>query len=156
MERRKRGRPRRTVPVVRKKTEEKDKYWLRAFHKYMRREYPRLREGLSVLERQFWEFVLSREGTPGKDSQSESCRFASYGKAYKDYIFSHMTYMHLFRRWFLNIGSPQLSLKYEPQSEVYVQLHDYALRLLSLPNTDAPDLSELDKEALVTSLLSLG
>lgn len=139
---------------MRKKTEEKDKYWLRAFHRYMKRTYPRMRAGLSALDRQFWEFVLSREGTPGKHCQSESCRFASYGKAYKGYIFSHLTYVRLFHNWFLSIGEPELSLKYDPQSEGYVQLHDYALRLLSLPNTDTTDLSEPEKEALVASLLS--
>jgi hypothetical protein len=158
-EKRKRGRPRRTGdPPVHKKTEEKDKYWLRAFHKYMRRTYPCLRAGLNAVERQFWEFILSREGTPGKDCKSGSCRFASYGLAYKNYIFSHTTYVHMFRNWFLTIGEPQLSLKYEPQSDLYLQMQDYAHRLLAFTNTDAPlpkgtVLSERDKEALVASML---
>lgn len=153
---RKRGRPKRTGPPrVQKKTEEKDKYWLRAFHKYMRRRYPCLRRELSEADRQFWEFLLSRDGTPGKGYKSVSCRFASYGKAYKDFIFSHVTYTLFFRSWFLSTGEPQLRLKYEPQSDLYRELHAYALQLLSLPNTDVPDspLSEPDKEALVASVL---
>lgn len=65
----KRRRPRLPPNTIHKKTEEKDKYWLRAFRKYMRSRYPKLRKSLSPADQQFWDFLLSHWGTPGKGNK---------------------------------------------------------------------------------------
>lgn len=55
--------------AIHKKTEEKDKYWLRAFRKHMRGCYPKLRRTLSPEDQQFWDFFLSHCGNPNKGNK---------------------------------------------------------------------------------------
>lgn len=65
--RKKRGRkPLRPFDPVKKKTEEKDKYWLRAFRGYMKVNYPALRDEMTAEDRAFWREHLGSEGKPEK------------------------------------------------------------------------------------------
>lgn len=121
-ERKKRGRkPLRPLDPVRKKTEEKDKYWLRAFRAYMRAYYPTVRERLPSEEQEFWDFHLSPAGKPGKGN-----RFASYGKTYKQFIFSRPSFCQFFRQWFREFGELELSKKCPRGTDLWIVFHHYA------------------------------
>ena len=121
-EKKKRGRKLlRPFDPVRKKTEEKDKYWLRAFRAYMRIYYPAVREHLRSDDQEFWDLYLSSAGKPGKGN-----RFASYGKVYKHFIFSHDTFSLFFRQWFREFGEVELSKKCARNSDLWLVFHEYA------------------------------
>lgn len=129
-EKKKRGRkPLRPLDPVRKKTEEKDKYWLRAFRAYMRMYYPTVREHMRSDDQEFWDWYLSAEGKPGKGNQ-----FASYGKLYKQSIFSHSTFTLFFRQWFREFGDLELSKKCPRHSDLWIVFHEYATRDLCFYN----------------------
>lgn len=65
--RKRRGRkPLRPFDPVKKKTEEKDKYWLRAFRSYMKTNYAVLRGEMSADDRTFWKEHLGSDGKPEK------------------------------------------------------------------------------------------
>jgi hypothetical protein len=67
---RKRGRkPLRPQDPIKKKTEEKDKYWLRAFRTYMQGAYPDIQSSLYPYDQCFWRCFLSAAGKPGKDKR---------------------------------------------------------------------------------------
>ena len=114
-------RPLRPLDPVRKKTEEKDKYWLRAFRAYMRTAYPGLKDRLSPEDQDFWNLYLSPTGKPSKGGQ-----FSSYGKAYKSFLFSQPTYMRCFRRWFTEHGETELSKKCSRSTDLWFVFYDYA------------------------------
>lgn len=114
-------RPLRPLDPIRKKTEEKDKYWLRAFRAYMRAAYPCLRERMSPEDRVFWEAYLSPSGKPGKGGQ-----FSSYGRAYKSFLFSKPTFMKCFRRWFTEFGEAELAKKCARSTDLWFVFYDYA------------------------------
>ena len=114
-------RPLRPLDPVRKKTEEKDKYWLRAFRAYMRTAYPSLKDRMSPEDQNFWNLYLSPTGKPGKGGQ-----FSSYGKAYKSFLFSQATYMRCFRRWFTEHGETELSKKCSRSTDLWFVFYDYA------------------------------
>ena len=62
-----RGRkPLRPFDPVKKKTEEKDKYWLRAFRSYMKENYAVFRGEMSADDRLFWKDHLGPDGKPEK------------------------------------------------------------------------------------------
>jgi hypothetical protein len=64
-----RGRkPLRPQDPVKKKTEEKDKYWLRGFRAYMKLEYERLRPSFVPADQLFWRDHLGAGGKPEKGS----------------------------------------------------------------------------------------
>ena len=118
----KRGRrPLRPLDPVRKKTEEKDKYWLRAFRAYMRTAYPALKERVSAEDQEFWDMYLSPAGKPGKGG-----KFSSYGKAYKSFLFSQSTFMRYFRHWFNEHGETELSKKCTKSTDLWFVFYDYA------------------------------
>ena len=121
-ERKKRGRkPQRPLDPIRKKTEEKDKYWLRAFRAYMRAYYPTVRERLPSEEQEFWDFHLSPSGKPGKGN-----KFASYGKTYKQFIFARPSFCQFFRQWFREFGEFELTKKCPRGTDLWIVFHHYA------------------------------
>lgn len=66
-ETRKRGRkPLRPNDPIRKKTEEKDKFWLRAFRSYMKTIYHEIEGSICPSERVFWEEFFTLAGKPSK------------------------------------------------------------------------------------------
>ena len=121
-ERKRRGRkPIRPNDPVKKKTEEKDKYWLRAFRAYMKTLYPHIKSNLSTEERNFWREHLGPSGKPEKGHQ-----FRSYGRRYKDYLFSQPTFTTHFRAWFQEHAEEELAKKYRPESDLWFVFYDYA------------------------------
>jgi hypothetical protein len=54
---------------IKKKTEEKDKYWLRAFRTYMQGAYLDIQVSLFPHEQIFWRSFLSAAGKPGKEKR---------------------------------------------------------------------------------------
>jgi len=123
-EKRKRGRrPLRPQDPIRKKTEEKDKYWLRAFRSHMSGNFEKLKPQMSPDEIEFWDFYLSHLGKPGKGH-----KFLSYGKQYKKFLFTTDTFMKYFRKWFDQHGEELLAKKYEPGSDKWFVFFDYAAR----------------------------
>ena len=135
-------RPLRPLDPIRKKTEEKDKYWLRAFRSYMRSFYPSLRDRLCPEDQSFWEVYLSPSGKPGKGGQ-----FSSYGRAYKSFLFSRPTFMKCFRRWFSECGETELTKKCARSTDLWFVFYDYASKDLychpdyhedSLTSKDSP------------------
>jgi hypothetical protein len=69
-QKRRRGRkPLRPQDPIKKKTEEKDKYWLRAFRAYMQTIYSDIDGLLCPSERNFWREHLSAAGKPEKGNR---------------------------------------------------------------------------------------
>ena len=118
----KRGRkPLRPQDPVRKKTEHKDKYWLRTFRAYMRQHYSLLRPAMPLQDRLFWEKHFSLHGRPCKGGQ-----FASYSKEYKNSLFGNATFREHFERWFGSHGAAVLCGKYPRDSALWFVFYDYA------------------------------
>lgn len=164
----KRGRrPLRPFDPIKKKTEEKDKYWLRGFRAYMKAEYSHIRAQMSTEDRAFWREYLSIGGKPEKGNT-----YLSYGKKYKDFLFSHKTFTELFRDWFVTKGQQELAKKCEPNSDLWFVFYDYGVKELlpyeansvtSSPelvpsNSKSPsglyDFTMVDSEDLVDSMLA--
>ena len=121
-EKRKRGRkPIRPNDPVKKKTEEKDKYWLRAFRAYMKEIYSHVKQNFTEFEKDFWRSHLRTDGKPDKGN-----RFLSYGRKYKDHLFSHDTFITYFKNWFQDHGEEELSKKHKPESPLWFVFYDYA------------------------------
>lgn len=169
----KRGRkPLRPFDPVRKKTEEKDKYWLRAFRSYMKANYVILRAEMSADDRIFWREHLGVEGKPEKGRRYDICSFLSYGKKYKDYLFSHPTFVFHFQRWFTQHGAAELGKKYPQNTDLWFVFYDFASKeLLNYvpsdpeqvavavpgavdPNDELFDMDMIDAEDMADSLLS--
>ncbi|CAG9330247.1 unnamed protein product [Blepharisma stoltei] len=122
----KRGRrPLRPFDPIKKKTEEKDKYWLRSFRSYMKFNYPNIESTLTDEEKDFWLDHLGGNGKPDKGN-----RFLSYGKKYKDYLFSHQTFVEQFQSWFSNYGQCELVKKCKPETDLWFVYYDYASKEL--------------------------
>ncbi|CAG9314807.1 unnamed protein product [Blepharisma stoltei] len=120
--RKKRGRkPIRPNDPIKKKTEEKDKYWLRVFRAYMKSRYSKIKQRLNTTEQLFWLEYLGPSGKPGKGNQ-----FLSYGKKYKNFLFSEPIFVAAFRDWFQNNGHEDLSKKCQPGSDLWYVYYDYA------------------------------
>lgn len=120
----KRGRrPLRPYDPIRKKTEEKDKYWLRAFRSHIRKVVESQEIKMGKEEMEFWEFYLGPHGKPGKGH-----KFLSYGKKYKGYLFSNQFFVEKFRTWFDANGESLLLKKYEPGTAEWFVFFDYAAR----------------------------
>ena len=122
----KRGRkPLRPQDPIKRKTEEKDKYWLRAFRAYMQGRFHQEKKSMNSVDRFFWREYLSPEGKPDKGN-----KYLSYGQKYKDFLFSHTTFITHFHEWFLQYGQVTLESKYPPSSDLYFVYYDYALKEL--------------------------
>lgn len=132
--RKKRGRkPLRPFDPVKKKTEEKDKYWLRAFRSYMKLNYALLRGEMSEEDRLFWKEHLGPDGKPEKGR-----KYLSYGKKYKDFLFSHVTFVNHFQRWFTQFGESELSKKYPRDTGLWFVFYDFGSKEL-YNYTPSPD-----------------
>ena len=133
---RKRGRrPLRPFDPIKKKTEEKDKYWLRGFRAYMKQYYNQLRGDLSAEERLFWREYLGTGGKPEKGNA-----YLSYGKKYKNYLFSQPSFARLFKEWFVRSGQEELSKKCAPNSDLWFVFYDYGEKeLLNYVPSDLQD-----------------
>jgi hypothetical protein len=118
-------RPLRPFDPIKKKTEEKDKYWLRGFRAYMKAEYNHIRSEMSTEDRTFWREYLSTRGKPKKGNS-----YLSYGKKYKDFLFAHKTFTDLFRQWFIAKGQEELAKKCEPNSDLWFVFYDYGVKQL--------------------------
>ncbi|CAG9313328.1 unnamed protein product [Blepharisma stoltei] len=120
----KRGRrPLRPHDPIKKKTEEKDKYWLRAFRAYMKELYPKISDKMGLEEQVFWNEHLGSNGKPEKGN-----RFLSYGKRYKNYLFTRPYFVTLFQDWFKEHGKAELSKKCKPGSDLWFVFYDYATK----------------------------
>ena len=122
----KRGRkPIRPNDPIKKKTEEKDKYWLRMFRGYMKTKYPEISHLLSADEQSFWQDHLSSKGVPDKGNI-----FSSYGKKYKNHLFSQPSFVNYFQDWFHQFGEIELGRKCKPGSDLWFVFFDYASKEL--------------------------
>jgi hypothetical protein len=122
----KRGRkPIRPNDPIKKKTEEKDKYWLRMFRGYMKGKYPEVSHLLTSDEQQFWLDHLSSKGVPDKGNI-----FSSYGKKYKNHLFSQASFVTYFQEWFHQFGEIELGRKCKPGSDLWFVFYDYACKEL--------------------------
>ena len=117
----KRGRkPLRPTDPIRTKTEEKDKFWLRAFRSYMRKYIDIHWKEFCNDERLFWKYYFSANGKPGKKK-----RFLSYGKKYKMFLFECQFFKTNFREWFNMYGQSVLENKYKPGTNEWFVYYNY-------------------------------
>ena len=117
----KRGRKQvRPSDPIKIKTEEKDKFWLRAFRSNIRTIISCKWNELVKEEEFFWKFYFSVNGKPGKKR-----RFLSYCKKYKDFLFSSQFFKSKFCYWFANYGREALLKKYNPGSNEWFVYYDY-------------------------------
>ena len=122
----KRGRkPIRPNDPIKKKTEEKDKYWLRGFRGYMKNRYSEVVHSLSTDEQVFWADHLSSRGVPDKGNV-----FSSYGKRYKNHLFSQQSFVCYFQEWFYEYGEVELLRKCSKGSDLWFVFYDYACKEL--------------------------
>lgn len=126
LETKKRGRkPIRPNDPIKKKTEEKDKYWLRVFRGYMKTRFAEISHLLSNEEIKFWQDHLSPKGIPDKGNI-----FSSYGKKYKNFLFSQPSFVFYFQEWFYKLGEIELGKKCKPGSDLWFVFFDYASKEL--------------------------
>jgi hypothetical protein len=117
----KRGRkPLRPNDPIRTKTEEKDKFWLRAFRSYIRKHVDSVWRELTDEEKYFWKFYFSANGKPGKKR-----KFLSYGKVYKSFLFDNKFFKVRFKEWFTSEGDSVLERKYKPGTNEYFVYYNY-------------------------------
>ena len=88
-------------PLNPTKTEIMDKFWLRGFREFMRMNQIELKSSLD--DKKFWNFFLSRGGTPGKRRQ-----FVSYSKKYKDFLLNNQSFSRNFAAWVIMYGCIKL------------------------------------------------
>jgi len=133
-ERKKRGRKlNRPFDPVHKKTEEKDKYWLRAFRAYMQTHFPRVRKSMSAEVRFFWRDYLGPEGKPEKGN-----RYSSFGRQYKNALFANSSFVRHFHEWFETYGEAELLKKYPMHSPLWFVFYDYAAKDLLQYDPNSP------------------
>jgi hypothetical protein len=118
----KRGRkPLRPNDPIQKKTEIKDKYWFRAFRNFIKIHLAKVKNLLDDQSLRFWTLYTSKAGKPGKESN-----FLSYGRSYKSFLYSEVTFASVFKAWFVEYGAAELQKKYEPESDLWFIYYDYA------------------------------
>ena len=108
---------------IRKKTEIKDKYWFRAFRNFIKTNFSAVKRFLTPKQTEFWNYYISDSGKPGKGSN-----FLSYGKNYKNFLFSEPSFLDLFKAWLLEFGETELSKRYSQGSDLWFIYYDYALK----------------------------
>lgn len=130
----KRGRKlNRPFDPVHKKTEEKDKYWLRAFRAYMQTHFPQVKKSMSAEERFFWRDYLGPEGKPEKGN-----RYSSFGRQYKNALFANSSFVLHFQEWFQTYGEAELLKKYPKQNPLWFVFYDYAAKDLLQYDPNSP------------------
>lgn len=135
-----RGRkPLRPNDPIKKKTEIKDKYWLRAFRNFVKSNFSLIKKLFTIKQLEFWICYISKSGKPGKDSA-----FLSYGKKYKEFLYSGSMFLDVFRAWFLEYGEYELLRRYKRDSDLWFIYYDYALKEIANGGTD----SKIFREAL--------
>ena len=102
-----------------KKTEELDKFWLRAFREYIKKQY--LNYCFTTEDSTFWEEYWNEAKLPGKGRE-----FRSYGKSYKNWLFEHMTFAQAFADWFEFKGREKLAEKRSINSAIFDEYFGYA------------------------------
>ncbi|OMJ93502.1 hypothetical protein SteCoe_3474 [Stentor coeruleus] len=143
-EKKKRGRkPLRPNDPIRKKTEIKDKYWLRAFRNFVKNHFSLIKKLITGDELIFWLQYISRSGKPGKDSG-----FLSYGKNYKSFLFREKSFHKIFKAWFMEFGCEELSKKYEFGSDLWFIYYDYALKEIASEGHNCEEIQEAFRRRL--------
>jgi hypothetical protein len=102
-----------------KKTEELDKFWLRAFREYIKKNYYKYEFTLD--QKMFWEEYFSEDNMPGKGKE-----FLSYGKRYKLFLFKNQIFAERFSEWFAIRGKEKLAEKRSPESFIFKEYYSYA------------------------------
>lgn len=122
----KRGRkPKCPNDPIKKKIEEKDKFWLRMFRNHMRTKYQKISNSLNEEEKSFWQEYLSAKGVPDRNNI-----FSSYGKKYKDHLFSQPSYFFYFHEWFYEYGEAELGRKCARGSDLWVVFYEHCSKEL--------------------------
>lgn len=146
----KRGRkPHRPFDPVHKKTEEKDKYWLRAFRAYMHSHFPQIRKTLTAEQRFFWRDYLSPEGKPEKGN-----RYSSFGRQYKNALFANESFIQQFKEWFLTYGESELMKKCQRDSPLWFVFYDYAAKELVNYDPNAPLVAQIEPNSASSGSIS--
>lgn len=91
----------------------------------MKTEYPKIAHDFTEEENAFWKDHLGLLGKPDKGN-----KFLSYGRRYKNYLFSHTTFVVYFKEWFQNYGQKELAKKCEPTSDFWFVFYDYGTKEL--------------------------
>mmetsp|Transcript_18020 Transcript_18020/g.18016 ORF Transcript_18020/g.18016 Transcript_18020/m.18016 type:complete len:136 (+) Transcript_18020:314-721(+) len=91
----------------------------------MKFNYPNIESSLTDEEKTFWLDHLGGNGKPDKGN-----KFLSYGKKYKDYLFSRQFFVEQFQSWFNNYGQCELVKKCKPDSDLWFVYYDYAAQEL--------------------------
>ena len=132
----KRGRkPAHPTDQIRKKTEEKDKFWLRAFRAHMKTNYLSIRKELTAEERFFWREYLSPEGLPDKGN-----RYSSFGRRYKRELFGNGNFVGQFQEWFVRCGEAVLLKKCDRMSPLWGVFYDYGAKDLFNYHSASPQM----------------
>lgn len=126
---------------IRKKTEIKDKYWLRAFRNFVKVNINKFKDFFSSTQLEFWDYYVSNSGKPGKNS-----KFLSYGKSYKNFLFAEPSFLEIFKAWLLEFGQAEISKKYEPGSDLWFIYYDYALKEIAFGDNDCSFFRKFLKE----------
>lgn len=125
-DKKKRGRkPIRPLDPVKKKTEEKDKYWLRNFRKYIKENFQSISQNMTEEDYAFWVNHLSAQGVPEKANL-----FSSYGRKYKNYLFSNFDFVQRFQKWFVDHAENEITRKYQVGSDLWFVFYDYGVKEL--------------------------
>jgi hypothetical protein len=115
----------RPLDPIKKKTEEKDKYWLRNFRKYIKENFNKISANMIQDDIKFWNEHLSTQGVPEKGN-----KFSSYGKKYKNYLFTNLDFVNRFQQWFLENAENEISKKYPLGSDLWFVFYDYGIKEL--------------------------
>ena len=91
---RRRGRKSNRPELRGKKTEDLDKYWMRRFKGYAKKNIPLDR----VRDRDFWTWFLSKDSEPGLHGS----QFKSFSKQHREYLRSHNEFVNYLNDWFIS------------------------------------------------------
>ncbi|OMJ79393.1 hypothetical protein SteCoe_20595 [Stentor coeruleus] len=91
----------------------------------MKTRYNEITHTLSPEDQNFWLEYLSSKGIPDKGNV-----FSSYGKRYKNHLFSKPSFVCYFQEWFYELGEIELSKKYKPESDLWFVFFDYGSKEL--------------------------
>jgi hypothetical protein len=86
-----RGRKPKRANLRGKKTEDLDKYWLRRFRSYLKRNH----DGLNLPDKEFWTWFVSSDSEP-----KPSGAFKSYSNKYREFLRNKGEFIDVLRDWF--------------------------------------------------------
>jgi hypothetical protein len=90
-----------------KKTEDYDKYWIRKFRAWAKRNSGVI---ISLSEPNFWGWFLSEDSEP-----KSTHKFKSYSRVFREYLISHPTFHQQFTSWFWKLGREETFAKFDEQ-----------------------------------------